>query len=419
VNRVETQTLEQEAWLVVDKLEAAGYEAYLVGGCVRDQLLHRPIYDYDITTSALPEEVIALFPHTVPTGIKHGTVTVVMEEGKYEVTTFRTDGEYEDGRRPASVLFVRSLLEDLARRDFTINAMALNRHGRLHDPFDGLKDLEAKLICAVGDPLKRFEEDALRILRGIRFAAQLGFELEERTLAAIVYEAQELGKIARERVREEWHKMLLSAPDVALDLLRRTDTLRYVITRPPLFDLAVHDPWGRGVDPWQLAGQWAARAPADLALRYAILLTALRLEEARIDKVMSDLRLSGALKSEIRRTLCVVKLGAPTEWSDRSWRQNFFQHGRDAVRRACLLYAVLHDESSLDAWEAEVEQRAARQPLWSLQDLAVTGSDLIEAGIPEGPEIGRLNQRFAQWVLDHPEANTREALLERLPERTD
>ncbi|PWK15551.1 CCA tRNA nucleotidyltransferase [Tumebacillus permanentifrigoris] len=416
---MEIQTLEQEAWQVVDKLEAAGYEAYLVGGCVRDQQLQRPIYDYDITTSALPDEVIALFPHTVPTGIKHGTVKVIMEQGEYEVTTFRIDGEYIDGRRPASVHFVRSLVEDLARRDFTINAMAMSRHGRLHDPFDGLRDLEQRIICAVGDPVKRFEEDALRILRGIRFAAQLGFTLEERTHAAIVYEAQELGKIARERVREEWHKMLLTAPDVALDLLRQTETLRYVITRPPTFDLAVYDPWGYGIDPWQLAGTWAARAPVDLALRYAIVLRAIQLEEARIDKVMSDLKLSGALKSEIRRTLRVVQLGPPTEWRDRSWRQYFYQHGRDAVRRACLLYAILHDEGRLEAWEAEVEQRAAAQPLWSLQDLVVTGSDLIEAGLPEGPEIGRANQWLAQWVLDHPECNTREALLQKLSERIE
>ncbi|MBL0388544.1 CCA tRNA nucleotidyltransferase [Tumebacillus sp. ITR2] len=409
-------SFEREAWKVVETLESAGYEAYLVGGCVRDRHLQRPVYDYDITTSALPDEVIALFPQTVPTGIKHGTVTVLMGEGQYEVTTFRTDGEYEDGRRPASVIFVRSLTEDLARRDFTINAMALSRDGRLHDPFSGLRDLQDGVICAVGDPLKRFEEDALRILRGIRFATQLKFTIEEKTFSAILYEAQELGKIARERVREEWHKMLLSTPSVALDLLRRTETLRYVISRPPSFDLQVNDPWGRGVDPWQLAGEWADQAPADLPLRYGIVLTALCLEEARIDKVLSDLKLSGALKSDIRRTLRVVKLGNPADWRDTFWRQTFYQHGQDAVRRACLLYAILHDPEHRAEWETEVATRAARQPIWSLQDLAVNGQDLLAAGIPEGPEIGRVNQRLVQWVLQNPEANTREDLLQKVQE---
>lgn len=410
---------EQEAWEVVERLELAGHEAYLVGGCVRDKLLNRPIYDYDITTSALPEEVIALFPQTVPTGIKHGTVTVVLANGRYEVTTFRTDGEYEDGRRPSSVVFVRSLTEDLARRDFTINAMALSRDGRLHDPFSGRRDLQDRVVCAVGDPLKRFEEDALRMLRGIRFAAQLGFQLEERTCAAILYDAQELGKIARERVREEWHKMLLSAPDVALLLLRRTETLRYVISRPPAFDLAVHDPWGRGVDPWVLAGQWTAVAPVDLPLRYAIVLTALRLEMPRVDKVMNDLKLSGALKSAIRHTLRVVQLGNPHEWRDAAWRDYLYTYGREAVERACLLHAVIHEPPHLDYWEGEVARRAGEQPLWSLQGLALTGQDLIAAGIPEGPEVGRVNQFLVQWVLKHPEANHREALLRKVQERAE
>ncbi|KEO84284.1 CCA tRNA nucleotidyltransferase [Tumebacillus flagellatus] len=407
-------SFEREAWQVVEILEQAGYEAYLVGGCVRDKHLQRPVYDYDITTSALPDDVIALFPHTVPTGIKHGTVTVLQGDGQYEVTTFRTDGEYEDGRRPSSVIFVRSLTEDLARRDFTINAMALSRDGRLHDPFGGLRDLRDGVVCAVGDPLKRFDEDALRILRGIRFACQLRFTIEERTFAAIVYEAQELGKIARERVREEWHKMLLSSPSLALDLLRRTDTLRYVITRPPTFDLQVNDPWGRGIDPWQLAGEWAEQAPADLPLRYAILLTALRVEDARVDKVLSDLKLSGALKSSIRNTLRVVKLGSPAEWRDVFWRETFYRCGKEAVRRAVLLHAILHDPENRSRWEADVERRAAAQPIWSLQDLALSGQDLIAAGLPEGPEIGRANQRLVHWVLQHPDANTREQLLAKL-----
>ena len=175
----------QKVEIIINILEKAGYEAYAVGGCVRDALLGRTPNDWDITTSAKPEQVKALFHRTVDTGIAHGTVTVLLEKEGFEVTTYRVDGEYEDGRHPKEVTFTACLEEDLKRRDFTINAMAYNPRKGLVDLFEGQKDLENKVIRCVGDPLERFTEDALRIMRAVRFSAQLGFSLEEETRKAL------------------------------------------------------------------------------------------------------------------------------------------------------------------------------------------------------------------------------------------
>ena len=171
---------------VLDTLQRAGFEAWYVGGCVRDTLLGRPIHDWDVTTSALPEQVLALFPRTVPTGLQHGTVTVLSDSGPVEVTTYRADGDYHDGRHPDGVRFVRSLREDTARRDFTVNAMAMDQRGNIRDFYGGRADLAAGILRCVGAPERRFREDALRMLRACRFAAQLGFAIEPETWAALL-----------------------------------------------------------------------------------------------------------------------------------------------------------------------------------------------------------------------------------------
>ena len=205
----------------------AGYQAYPVGGCVRDLLLGRSPGDWDAATSALPQEIQALFPHTLPTGLKHGTVTVLLEDMAVEVTTFRGESGYSDGRHPDAVVFGVGLEADLARRDFTINAMALAPDGAVIDRFGGLSDLKAGYIRCVGDPDQRFREDALRMLRGIRFAAQLGFSLEAATLAALTRNAPGLDKVSGERVKVELEKLLLStrpqlaALPVELGMLQR------------------------------------------------------------------------------------------------------------------------------------------------------------------------------------------------------
>lgn len=199
----------QKAIPVLQKLEHAGYEAYFVGGSVRDILLHQEIHDVDIATSAFPQEIKTLFPRTIDVGIEHGTVLVLEEEEQYEITTFRTESTYQDFRRPDKVEFVRSLEEDLKRRDFTINAFALKEDGKIIDLFDGLADLHNHVLRAVGNPHERFHEDALRMMRGLRFVSQLGFELETETMEAIKENHALLGKISIERINIEFVKMLL------------------------------------------------------------------------------------------------------------------------------------------------------------------------------------------------------------------
>ena len=199
----------QEVCAVLQTLEHAGHEAYAVGGCVRDILMGKAPHDWDVTTSALPQETMALFNHfAIPTGLQHGTVTVRSGALTCEVTTFRTDGDYPDHRHPAAVTFTRSLREDLARRDLTVNAMAMDMRGTLHDPFDGQADIRRRILRCVGQPEHRFREDALRILRTLRFSATLGFMIEEDTHQALRAQCGDLRYVAAERVREELTKLL-------------------------------------------------------------------------------------------------------------------------------------------------------------------------------------------------------------------
>ena len=203
-------TLPDKVSYILDTLHSAGFEGYAVGGCIRDSLLGKEPKDWDITTSATPKEVKSLFPHTVDTGISHGTVTVLLEREGFEVTTYRIDGKYEDSRHPKEVTFTPNLLEDLKRRDFTINAMAYNQKDGLVDAFDGVGDLRRGLIRCVGDAKQRFKEDALRLMRAVRFAAQLGFSIERETYAAICEMAGDLRRISVERIAAELVGLLVS-----------------------------------------------------------------------------------------------------------------------------------------------------------------------------------------------------------------
>ena len=224
---------------IINILETAGFEAYAVGGCVRDTLLGRTPNDWDITTSARPEQVKELFHRTVDTGLAHGTVTVLMDKEGFEVTTYRVDGEYEDGRHPKEVTFTASLEEDLKRRDFTINAMAYNHRKGLVDLFDGQKDLEGKVIRCVGDPLERFTEDALRIMRAVRFSAQLGFSLETDTRKALSVLAPNLKHVSAERIQVELVKLLVSPhPDYLRIAYEAGITKEFL----PEFDLCMETP---------------------------------------------------------------------------------------------------------------------------------------------------------------------------------
>lgn len=217
---------------IIDTLYNAGYEAYAVGGCIRDSILSKNPYDWDITTNARPEEVKKLFPKTLDTGIKHGTVSILFKENNqfksYEVTTYRCDGLYSDGRHPDDVTFVNNLHEDLARRDFTINAIAYNEKAGIVDDFSGISDLENKIVRAVGDPLSRFKEDALRMMRAIRFSAQLSFEIDKKTYDAIIELAENLSHVSKERIAVELIKVLLSDNPEKVYLFFDTKLSKYI-----------------------------------------------------------------------------------------------------------------------------------------------------------------------------------------------
>ena len=215
---------------IINELEKQGYEAFAVGGCVRDSILGRNPNDWDITTNALPEAIIKTFKHTIPTGIKHGTITVMIDNLPFEVTTYRIDGEYTDNRHPDEVIFTSKLEEDLSRRDFTINAMAYNYSKGLVDPFNGMEDIREGVVITVGSPHDRFNEDALRMIRAIRFSCQLGFYVEEKTFEAIKLNCELIKRVSIERIRDEFTKILLSKePSRGIENLRLGGLLQYFL----------------------------------------------------------------------------------------------------------------------------------------------------------------------------------------------
>ena len=260
----------------MEVLRRAGHAVHPVGGCVRDLLLGRTPGDFDLCTSARPEQVMALFPRTVPTGVKHGTVTVLTGDGPVEVTTFRREEGYADGRHPDAVAFDAGLNEDLARRDFTVNAMALGAEGEVLDPFGGRADLERRLIRCVGDPDRRFAEDALRMFRALRFAAQLGFEIEEDTLAAIRRNARRAENLSGERIKAELEKILLSPrPELAGDAMR-LGLLSHLGGSPDCPDLSpLRDVPAAPIPRWRafcrLTGFPITALPVERALRRGVL----------------------------------------------------------------------------------------------------------------------------------------------------
>jgi len=362
---------------ILHTLTAAGHEAYYVGGCVRDCLLGRPIHDWDITTSALPEQTMACFAHCVPTGIKHGTVTVLLEDVRAEVTTYRTDGSYADGRHPDQVVFVRSIQEDLARRDFTINAMAISADGKIVDLYGGRNDLNAGIIRCVGDPERRFREDALRMLRAFRFSAQLGFEIEENTLRAMGSCAPLCRELSAERIRDEVEKTLLSDhPQRLTDMANFGLLDRFVPKQPP--DCG-----------------WVATLPKDRVVRWAALCRCwpdLDLFRLRLDK----------------RTAQDAMFAGQCQWPDTrlEWKRLIAGQGRVRAQ----ITAALANETE------QLEEILSSGECLSLQELAVKGSDFPAL---RGAEVGAALKLLLEHVLVHPEDNDRKKLLEISKNRID
>ena len=355
---------------IVKGLCAAGFPAYYVGGCVRDRLLGRPVHDWDVTTAALPEEVMALFEHCVPTGIRHGTVTVFLDGAQAEVTTFRTEGVYLDGRHPSEVRFVRTLAEDLSRRDFTINAMAMDADGNVTDLFGGRDDLARRCIRCVGDPEKRFREDALRMLRAYRFSAQLGFALDAATAGAVERCAPLAAALSMERIRDEMEKTLLSPRPPVLRTMADAGLLKAAgIDALPELD-------------------WLAGLPAEPSVRWA----GLKVLFPELEP--SQLRLPSRLCSLIGRAV-----SAYCPQPDRlALKRAVAENGTEAAEIA----AALAGEGAL------LSEILASGECVTLGQLAVSGSDLSWL---RGREVGQMLHALLAHVLRHPEENTREALL--------
>ena len=399
-------TLDPGAAALLDALHAAGYAAYAVGGCVRDSLLGRTAHDWDLCTSALPQQVMELFgaEQCIPTGLQHGTVTIKYGGQLYETTTFRTEGSYTDGRHPDAVQFVPDVREDLARRDFTINAMAYNAAEGLVDPFGGQKDLQNGLLRAVGEPQQRFTEDALRILRLYRFAARFGFALDAATARAARQLAPHLDCISAERIQEELAK-LLAAPQPGAYL----EPAVLAVVLPELTPAAL-----------EAAKPVVDACPAgeeNLPVRWAALLGALG--EADTRRVLKRLRCSNACIEEtavlVRETAGqgVSEEKASAHPGDIHIRQLLGRYGLCTVERLCALCAALHPQAAPDCALAaqRARQLEADGVCCRVSQLAVNGRDLMAAGIPAGPALRRVLEALLDGVIRAEYPNEKTALL--------
>lgn len=355
---------------ILKTLQNAGYEAYYVGGCVRDTLLGRPIHDWDITTSALPEEIMSCFSHFVPTGIKHGTITVLLNHVQAEVTTYRTDGSYSDGRHPEQVRFVNALSEDLGRRDFTINAMAMDLDGRIIDLYGGKEDLQSGVVRCVGDPDRRFQEDALRMFRAFRFSAQLGFSIEPQTMYAIGKHAGLARSLSVERIRDEVEKTLLS------DCPERIDDMVH-IGLLNTFDLKLTDSCKKLKNlPKERSVRWAG---------FCRLCPGLDLRHFRLDKATAIESMAASLLEPPDNRL--------------GWKFLIAQYG---VSKAKIV-------ASLNGCSDLIEEILNSGECLSLKDLAVGGKDFPNL---QGKACGEHLRKLLLHTLSHPEDNIKKILLE-------
>ena len=435
---------------VIRGLKNAGKQAWLAGGAVRDLLSGKGAQDFDVATDAMPEQVLRLFPKTVPTGIQHGTITVVTPAHHVEVTTFRGEGPYLDGRRPSSVTFLGDIDGDLARRDFTVNAMAWDPvSGELRDPFGGQRDLQRRRLRAVGDALARFREDGLRPLRAVRFACTLRLAIEPATRRAISETLDVFDKVARERVRDELMKLLVrgAPPSRGMRLLQRTGLLAHIW--PELLE-SVRFPQNRyhRWDVWRHTLRCLDASQADPIVRLAALLHDVAKPRCAAPKegapgentFYNHEKVGAALAAEMmqrlkfanRDTERVALLVAEhnwyylPEWNDATVRRTLQRIGIDALPQLwALRRADLAARGNLVAEglenQAQAEERfaaeIARASALKITDLAIGGDDVMrELGLPPGPRVGEILTALLDRVIDDPDLNTREQLLRLLPE---
>lgn len=425
--------------IIIKTIQAAGYEAYAVGGCVRDSLLGRAPEDWDITTSAMPQQVKELFDKTFDTGIEHGTVTVLLDHEGFEVTTYRIDGEYEDSRHPKNVVFTRSLTEDLRRRDFTINAMAYNLEAGIVDVFGGMQDLQDGIIRCVGNARERFQEDALRILRAVRFASQLGFEIEESTQAGIRAMAGDLAHISAERIQAELIKMAVSPYPELIEKAYNLGITKIIL---PEFDAMMdteqetpHHRYNVGVH--TVKAMEAVRP--DKVLRLTMLLhdcakplTKTTDSEGTAHFKGHDIKGEETAKKILKRLKfdndTMRKVCRLVKWHDYripaeplEVRRAVYLIGEDLfpsyleVRKADLAaqsdYQREEKAENIRLMELCYQEITEKGQCVSLKNLSVNGNDLMETGMNPGKEIGEMLKKLLDYVIVHPEANEKTILL--------
>jgi len=429
---------------LLKKLNKAGFEAYYVGGCVRDMLMNRTPHDIDITTNALPEEIMDVFSdfHVTPTGIKHGTVTVMHSGIPYEITTYRIDGEYTDMRRPDSVRFTSSLEEDLIRRDFTMNAIAMNYEGGITDPFGGARDIENGIIRCAGEPEKRFTEDALRILRCVRFASKLGFDVEPMTAEAVHRLKGGLDFVARERVREELDGIICGEACVQA-MLEFSDVIVQIIPEfQPCIGFQQHSPY-HCYDVWEHTVRAVSGAPCTSPLlRRTMLFHDIGKPQSFVlddegyghfyghpgvsltiaENVLTRLKYSNVVRDEV---LTLVKYHdypiVPVEdgVEDKYLLRSLRKFGESTLKNLLKLKRadnlakgvnVKGRLDTIDIMERRLDQLIAQKPCFCLKDLALNGNDLIALGL-NGKQIGEALNSLLDAVVDGRVENDREALI--------
>jgi len=428
---------------ILRTLTGAGHEAYLVGGCVRDLLRGVEPHDWDICTSAHPEETEGCFAgqRILETGLKHGTITILADGEPYEITTYRTEGPYSDSRRPDYVRFVSSLEADLARRDFTMNAIAMDLDGRLRDPFGGAEDIRSGVIRCVGEPTRRFREDGLRIMRALRFGAAFGYEIEEETARAIHENRHMLPRVAAERINAELCKLLVGGK--AGDILRQyPDVLcEFWPELGPLVVLEQNNPW-HCWSGWEHTVRSMEAAPADLILRLTMLLhdigkpSCKTTGENGIDHFYGHPAVSAQLADRMLRALkfdnftreravtlvkyhdvqIPLRSQVIRRWLNRLGPETFFQLLE--VKRADSMgqaHEKVQDRlTELDTLRAKANEIVAQGQCFTLKDMAVNGRDVIAAGTVPGPEVGRVLNKLLEKVLNGELPNEREVLLKLL-----
>lgn len=430
--------LPEHVTYIIDTLESAGYEAYAVGGCVRDTLLGRVPGDWDITTSATPEQVKAQFKRTIDTGIAHGTVTVMLDKCGYEVTTYRIDGEYEDARHPKEVVYTDNLLEDLKRRDFTINAMAYNKTKGLVDVFDGIGDLARGIIRCVGEPEERFGEDALRMIRAVRFAAQLGFSVDTATKDAIALLAPTLKQVSAERIQVELVKLLTSENPQEVRTMYETGISKVIL---PEWDAMMETPQNNPHHCYNVGEHTIAalnHTGADKVLRLSAFLHDIAkpccrtTDDNGIDHFYGHPEAGAVKAKEVLRRLkfdnATIDAVKTLIWghdvnpalTDKSVRRAVRKIGLSCypmifeLKRADILaqseYKRIEKMEALAQYEKLYREIMDRQDCLSLKELAVNGKDLMELGVQQGKDIGRILNALLDIVVEEPQKNTKEYL---------